>query len=61
MTHTITGHIDGLRIHSSSIHVIDDKPNPNKEKPIAQLMVYARQCRGGWMVPSLPCRPHKYG
>jgi hypothetical protein len=39
MTHTITGHIDGLRIHSSSIHVIDDKPNPNKEKPIAQDLV----------------------
>jgi hypothetical protein len=41
MTYTITGHIDGLRRHSGSIHVINDKPNPDKAKPIAQLMVYA--------------------
>ena len=41
MTHTITNHIDGLRRHSGSIHVINDKPNTDKEKPIAYLMVYA--------------------
>ena len=36
-----TGHIDVLQIRNGAIHILDYKPNAAKEKPIAQLMVYA--------------------
>jgi plasmid stabilization system protein ParE len=38
---TLTGHIDVLQIRNGKIHILDYKPGANKEKPIAQLMVYA--------------------
>jgi ATP-dependent exoDNAse (exonuclease V) beta subunit len=38
---TLTGHIDVLQIRNGAIHILDYKPNAAKEKPIAQLMVYA--------------------
>jgi ATP-dependent exoDNAse (exonuclease V) beta subunit len=38
---TLTGHIDLLQIRNGSIHILDYKPNAAKEKPIAQLMIYA--------------------
>jgi ATP-dependent exoDNAse (exonuclease V) beta subunit len=41
ITETITGHIDVLQIRNGRIHILDYKPDANKEKPITQLMVYA--------------------
>src|SRR3546814_11023771 len=38
---TLTGHIDVLQIRNGKVHILDYKPGANKEKPIAQLMVYA--------------------
>ena len=38
---TLTGHIDVLQIRTGKVHILDYKPGANKEKPIAQLMVYA--------------------
>lgn len=38
---TLTGHIDFLQIRNGAIHILDYKPGANREKPIAQLMVYA--------------------
>ncbi len=38
---TLTGHIDLLQIRNGAIHILDYKPHAAREKPIAQLMVYA--------------------
>jgi hypothetical protein len=38
---TLTGHIDFLQIRHGAIHIRAYKPGANREKPIAQLMVYA--------------------
>ena len=38
---TLTGHIDVLQIRNRRVHILDYKPNAHREKPIAQLMVYA--------------------
>jgi hypothetical protein len=38
---TLTGHIDVLQIRNGAIYILDYKPKADKEKPIAQLMVYA--------------------
>jgi ATP-dependent exoDNAse (exonuclease V) beta subunit len=38
---TLTGHIDVLQIRNGKIHILDYKPGAAKEKPVAQLMVYA--------------------
>jgi PD-(D/E)XK nuclease superfamily len=37
----LTGHIDVLQIRNGKVHILDYKPGATKEKPIAQLMVYA--------------------
>ena len=37
----ITGHIDILQIRNNLIHILDYKPNANKENPIHQLTIYA--------------------
>lgn len=37
----ITGHIDILQIRNGQIHILDYKPNAEKEKPIEQLTLYA--------------------
>lgn len=38
---TLTGHIDILQIRNGLIHILDFKPNAEKEKPYTQLMLYA--------------------
>jgi transposase-like protein len=38
---TLSGHIDVLQIRNGRVHILDYKPNAHREKPIAQLMVYA--------------------
>src|SRR3546814_21105638 len=38
---TLTGHIDVLPIRNGKVHILAYKPGANKEKPIAQPMVYA--------------------
>jgi ATP-dependent exoDNAse (exonuclease V) beta subunit len=38
---TLTGHIDVLQLRNGKVHILDYKPGAAKEKPIAQLMVYA--------------------
>jgi hypothetical protein len=38
---TLTGHIDVLQVRNGRVHILDYKPGAAKEKPIAQLMVYA--------------------
>lgn len=38
---TITGHIDLVQIRNDRIHILDYKPNADKEKPIEQLTLYA--------------------
>jgi transposase-like protein len=38
---TLTGHIDVLQIRNGRVYILDYKPGAAKEKPIAQLMVYA--------------------
>lgn len=37
----ITGHIDFLQIRNGQIHILDFKPNAEKERPIEQLTLYA--------------------
>lgn len=37
----ITGHIDLIQIRNNYIHILDYKPKAKKEKPIAQLTLYA--------------------
>lgn len=37
----ITGHIDILQIRNGMIHILDYKPNAEKERPIEQLTLYA--------------------
>jgi len=37
----ITGHIDFLQIRNGMIHILDYKPNAEKERPIEQLTLYA--------------------
>ncbi|HLM84288.1 MAG TPA: hypothetical protein VK254_03715 [Candidatus Bathyarchaeia archaeon] len=37
----ITGHVDFLQIRNGVVHILDYKPNAKKEKPIAQLTLYA--------------------
>ena len=37
----ITGHIDILQIRNGQIHILDYKPNAEKERPIEQLTLYA--------------------
>lgn len=37
----ITGHIDMLQIRNGQIHILDYKPNAEKERPIEQLTLYA--------------------
>ena len=37
----ITGHIDILQIRNSLIHILDYKPEANKQQPIEQLTIYA--------------------
>lgn len=41
MPKLITGHIDLLQIRNGMIHILDYKPNAEKEKPIEQLTLYA--------------------
>jgi hypothetical protein len=38
---TLTGHIDFVQVRNGAIHILDYKPKARREKPIAQLMVYA--------------------
>ena len=38
---TLTGHIDLLQLRNGLIHILDYKPNAKKEKPFAQLTLYA--------------------
>lgn len=38
---TLTGHIDFVQLRNRKLHILDYKPGANREKPIAQLMVYA--------------------
>lgn len=40
-TEPLTGHIDVLQIRNGKIYILDYKPRADKERPIAQLMVYA--------------------
>jgi len=37
----VTGHIDILQIRNNLIHILDYKPNADKENPIEQLTIYA--------------------
>ena len=37
----ITGHIDFIQIRNGMIHLLDFKPNAEKERPIEQLTLYA--------------------
>jgi len=37
----LTGHIDLIQIRNGSIYILDFKPSAKKEKPIAQLTLYA--------------------
>jgi len=37
----ITGHIDMLQIRNNLLHILDYKPDANKQKPIEQLTIYA--------------------
>jgi ATP-dependent exoDNAse (exonuclease V) beta subunit len=37
----VTGHIDILQIRNNLIHILDYKPDADKEKPIQQLTIYA--------------------
>ena len=41
MPKLITGHIDILQIRNGQIHILDYKPNAEKERPIEQLTLYA--------------------
>lgn len=41
MPKLITGHIDILQIRNGMIHILDFKPNAEKERPIEQLTIYA--------------------
>jgi ATP-dependent exoDNAse (exonuclease V) beta subunit len=37
----ITGHIDFVQIRNGAVHILDYKPDARKNKPIAQLAIYA--------------------
>lgn len=37
----ITGHIDFIQLRNDSIYILDYKPNAKKDKPLAQLTIYA--------------------
>ena len=37
----ITGHIDMIQVRNGQIHILDYKPNAEKERPIEQLTLYA--------------------
>ncbi|MFH1845949.1 MAG: PD-(D/E)XK nuclease family protein [Candidatus Omnitrophota bacterium] len=37
----VTGHIDIIQIRNGMVHILDYKPSARKEKPIAQLTLYA--------------------
>lgn len=37
----ITGHIDLIQVRNGAIYIIDFKPSANKQKPVAQLALYA--------------------
>jgi len=37
----VTGHIDLLQLRNGILHILDYKPQAHKEKPIAQLTLYA--------------------
>ena len=37
----LTGHIDLLQLNNGLVHILDYKPKANKEKPYAQLLIYA--------------------
>ena len=37
----LTGHIDLLQVRNGQIHILDYKPNAEKERPIEQLTLYA--------------------
>ena len=37
----ITGHIDLIQVRNGLVHIMDFKPSASKEKPIAQLVLYA--------------------
>ena len=41
MPKLITGHIDFVQIRNGMIHLLDFKPNAEKERPIEQLTLYA--------------------
>jgi len=41
LPHLITGHIDFLQIRNGQIHILDYKPQAEKERPIEQLTIYA--------------------
>ncbi|MEK7459931.1 MAG: hypothetical protein AAB636_02595 [Patescibacteria group bacterium] len=41
MPKLLTGHIDVVQIRNGQIHLLDYKPNANKERPIEQLTWYA--------------------
>ena len=38
---TLTGHIDLLQLRNGLVHILDYKPNAKREKPFAQLTLYA--------------------
>lgn len=38
---TITGHVDFVQMRNGLVHILDYKPNAQKEKPVAQLTFYA--------------------
>ena len=37
----LTGHIDLLQLRNGLVHILDYKPKAAKEKPYAQLLIYA--------------------
>jgi ATP-dependent exoDNAse (exonuclease V) beta subunit len=41
ITETLSGHIDLLQLRNGLIHILDYKPKAKKEKPFAQLTLYA--------------------
>jgi hypothetical protein len=38
---SISGHIDFLQVRNRAVHILDYKPDPRTNKPIAQLAIYA--------------------
>ena len=37
----ITGHIDFLQVRNGALHILDYKPNARRDRPVAQLAIYA--------------------